>query len=59
MPLIRQFYSKNKPIVKVPTIIFLKCILMPNKEIINANKTIKHFDKHEDIYVIEKNETSF
>ena len=56
---IREFHSKNKPIVNQPTIIFLKCVLMPNGEIKDYNKTIKRIEKHDDIYVIEKNETSF
>jgi len=59
MPLIKQFYSKNKPIVNQPTIIFFKCVLMPNGEIKDYEKRIKYFEKHDDIYVIEKNETSF
>jgi len=56
---IRKFYSKNKPIVNIPTIIFLKCVLMPNGEIMNFNNSFKYIEKHDNIYVIEKNETSF
>jgi len=57
---IRKFYSKNKPVVNIPTIIYFKCILMPNGNIKNHHhKTIKNIEKSDDIYVIEKNETSF
>lgn len=59
---IRRFYSKNKPIVNKPLIIFFKCVLMPNgeiKEYSYSNKTFKRIQKDDDIYVIEKNETTF